>query len=65
MDENVLIPSAYSEAKGDFKRNAYRSPTYWNGTTVAKMLEKPEYAGHTAYFKTYRKSYKQFVSCCD
>ncbi|MBR6045685.1 MAG: recombinase family protein [Ruminococcus sp.] len=57
-DERVLIPSAYAEEKGIFKRNAYRSPTFWNGTTVAKMLEKPEYAGHTANFKTYRKSYK-------
>lgn len=29
------------------------------GTSIAKMLSRQEYLGHTVNFKTYRKSYKQ------
>jgi len=30
----------------------------WNDTTIAAMLEKPEYAGHTVNFRSYNTSYK-------
>ena len=32
--------------------------TYWSEQTINKMLDRIEYAGHTANFKTKKKSYK-------
>ena len=57
--DNILIPAAYGLEKGYYNGVPnYRSPTRWGGQTVAKILEEVEYAGHTANFKTFRKSYK-------
>ena len=56
--ENILIPSAYAESKKYCKSANYKYPTRWGEQTIAKILEKPEYCGHTVNFKTYRKSYK-------
>ena len=33
-------------------------PCVWHDSTVARLLTRVEYLGHTANFKTYRKSYK-------
>ena len=33
-------------------------PYAWTGATVAKILSKPEYAGHTVNFRTSKPSYK-------
>lgn len=33
-------------------------PCAWHDSTVARLLTRVEYLGHTANFKTYRKSYK-------
>ena len=33
-------------------------PCSWHDSTVARLLTRIEYLGHTANFKTYRKSYK-------
>ena len=33
-------------------------PCAWHDSTVARLLTRIEYIGHTANFKTYRKSYK-------
>lgn len=34
-------------------------PTYvWRSSSVIKILERPEYLGHTVNFKTHRKSYR-------
>ncbi len=33
-------------------------PRSWHDSTVARLLTRVEYLGHTANFKTYRKSYK-------
>ena len=30
----------------------------WSGNTVAHIIEKPEYMGHTVNFRTYKDSYK-------
>ena len=56
--EKILIPSAYSVSKGYLVNHSYKYPTRWGKQTIAKILEKPEYCGHTVNFKTYRKSYK-------
>lgn len=34
------------------------NPYNWNGSTVAAILERMEYCGHTVNFKTHRQSYK-------
>jgi len=43
---------------GDHQWNdeSYRSE--WNSSTVAKILSKPEYAGHTVNLRTQKESYK-------
>ena len=56
--ENILIPSAYNASKGNLESHSYKYPTRWGDQTIVKILEKPEYCGHTVNFKTYRKSYK-------
>jgi len=33
-------------------------PYIWNGGTVATILSKPEYCGHTVNFRTRKESYK-------
>ncbi len=57
--ENILIPSAYTASKGGRPGNTYKYPTRWNTQTIAKMLEKAEYLGHTVNFKTSRSSGKK------
>lgn len=34
-------------------------PFLWRASTIARLLSRQEYLGHTVNFKTYRKSYKQ------
>ncbi len=56
-EEKILKPTAYWK----FKSNGTipdDKPYCWSARTVADILEKIEYVGHTANFKTRRKSYK-------
>ncbi len=57
-NDNILIPTAYEQSKGEGGTRPFRNPTYWGEQTINKMLDKIEYAGHTANFKTKKKSYK-------
>ncbi len=34
------------------------TPFLWNGTTIATIIAKPEYMGHTVNFRFYKESYK-------
>ena len=43
---------------GTRKNNVYKRPFRWAGTTIANMLEKPEYMGHTVNFRSTKESYK-------
>ena len=57
----ILTPKAYALSKG---RKAVGKPGIegeyvWSTATVFHMLSRPEYAGHTVNFKTYRRSFKQ------
>ena len=59
-DEKVLRPlyySAHCEGKQP-TRKGISDPYAWNTGTVARILEKAEYVGHTVNFKTHRDSYK-------
>lgn len=40
-------------------RTEYDEPYLWHDSTIARILSRQEYLGHTVNFKTYRKSYKQ------
>lgn len=57
-NDNILIPTAYEQFKGKGGTRPFRNPTYWGEQTINKMLDRIEYAGHTANFKTKKKSYK-------
>lgn len=39
------------------------NPYNWKGDTIADILERPEYQGHTVNFKTYKQSYKSKKTC--
>lgn len=56
--ENILIPTAYAQSKGRGGTRTFKNPTRWGETTVNKILDRIEYAGHTVNFKTHNKSYK-------
>lgn len=58
-EDGILIPTAYAESKGyTTSGNTFKKPTRWSEGTVERILEKPEYIGHTVNFRTHVKSYK-------
>ena len=60
MREKVETPGVY-EARmgvGTRKSEVVKHPFRWSGTTVANILEKPEYMGHTVNFRFTKESYK-------
>ena len=60
-DEEVERPSYYLGKKGlGTNATTYdeEHPYFWRGGTVAAILRKPEYMGHTVNFRTYKESYK-------
>lgn len=57
--DRVLIPTAYWQAQGKTVNHSVpENPYLWVSATVADILEKKDYLGHTVNFKTYRQSYK-------
>lgn len=65
---NILETRKIENPVAHGKRNgltlpAHRSeqddPYVWHDSTIARLLSRKEYLGHTVNFKTYRKSYKQ------
>lgn len=59
-NEKVERPSYYLTTRGIVKRTQYDNsiPHAWGSTTVARIISKPEYMGHTVNFRTYKDSYK-------
>ncbi len=60
-DEKVERPSYYMGKQGlGTHSTTYdtENPYMWRGNTVADILSKPEYMGHTVNFRTYKESYK-------
>lgn len=57
-DDGVLIPTAYAKEKGLPYTRTFKYPTRWCSDSVVKILEKPEYIGHTVNFRTRQKSHK-------
>jgi len=54
-------PVAHGKSKGIKvpAQQEYNDPYIWRTSTIARMLTRQEYLGHTVNFKTHRKSYKQ------
>lgn len=58
-EDKVITPTVHFVQTGRATRNAPPDNPYnWTGDTIADILERPEYQGHTVNFKTYRQSYK-------
>ena len=58
-EDHVLTPTVYQDRQKRKVRCALPDNPYnWNGSTVAAILERMEYCGHTVNFKTHRQSYK-------
>lgn len=56
-DDKILTPTAYVELKKSGSITCAK-PYCWAQRTIADLLEKLEYVGHTVNFKTRTKSYK-------
>ena len=57
--DKVLIPTTYWQAQGKTVNHSVpENPYLWVSATVADILEKKDYLGHTVNFKTYKQSYK-------
>ena len=58
-EDHVLTPTVYQDRqKRKVRCTLPENPYNWNGSTVAAILERMEYCGHTVNFKTHRQSYK-------
>lgn len=58
-DEGIFTPSYYFKSIGLYPTAIItEEPCKWSARTVANILDKQEYLGHTINFKTKRKSYK-------
>jgi hypothetical protein len=59
--EKVERPSYYMHTRGlhdNTNRADLTTPYAWSGNSIARMIGKPEYAGHTVNFRTSMESYK-------
>ena len=62
--DKVITPTVHFLQTGKAARNAPPdNPYQWTGDTVADILERQEYQGHTVNFKTYKQSYKSKKTC--
>jgi len=59
-DEKVTRPSVYVALRdgGNYTPKSAKDPYSWLGKAVQLILDKPEYMGVTANFKTFKDSYK-------
>jgi len=59
-EERIERPSYYLYTRGivDLKNYDHSNPYAWSGSSIARMISKPEYMGHTVNFRTSMESYK-------
>lgn len=63
-EDKVITPTIHFQQTGRATRNTPPDNPYnWTGDTIADILERPEYQGHTVNFKTYKQSYKSKKTC--
>ena len=58
--DGIETPGVYLSklGVGTRKNMIVKYPCRWAGTTIANILEKPEYMGHTVNFRSTKESYK-------
>ncbi|WP_033116527.1 recombinase family protein [Intestinimonas butyriciproducens] len=62
--DKVITPTVYYQRMGKATRSPLPDNPYsWDQKSVAGILERPEYQGHTVNFKTYKQSYKSKKTC--
>ncbi len=61
-DKKILTPFSYWNSKGQAFKSSENSYN-WSADTIAGIIEKKEYLGHTVNFKTYKQSYKSKKKC--
>lgn len=61
-NEKILTPFSYWHGKGQAFKSS-ENPYNWSADTIAGIIEKKEYLGHTVNFKTYKQSYKSKKKC--
>lgn len=62
--DKVLTPAAHWQAQGKTTNQPTpENPYRWVSDTVATILEKKDYLGHTVNFKTFKQSYKSKKKC--
>lgn len=55
----IIVPSVHMRKKGiNIAARTPSNPFAWQGRSVANILERQEYLGHTINFKTRKQSYK-------
>lgn len=58
-EREIIVPSVHMRNKGvNIAARTPSTPYAWQGRTVANILERQEYLGHTINFKTRKQSYK-------
>lgn len=57
-EERIPTPTAYALSQGRDNGHKNAKLHRWGTETIAHILEKPEYIGHTVNFRTHVKSYK-------
>ena len=60
-EAKIPTPSVYYVQQGrgaKGKQPDMANPYDWRANTIAKILEKPEYMGHTVNFRSYKEHYK-------
>ena len=63
-EDKIITPTIHFQQIGRATRNAPPdNPFHWMRDTIANILERPEYKGHTVNFKTYKQSYKSKKTC--
>ncbi len=63
-EDKVITPTIHFQQTGRATRTTSPDNPYnWTGDTIADILERPEYQGHTVNFKTYKQSYKSKKTC--
>ena len=57
-EQEIPTPTSYALSQGRDNGHKNANLNRWGMETIAHILEKPEYAGHTVNFRTHVKSYK-------
>ncbi len=61
-ERSIYVPTVHLQNKGiNIPARSPENPYAWQSRSVADILAKMEYRGHTVNFKTYKKSYKSKV----